>query len=197
MKPLALLLLLPSLACANPTAPTPTTEVSAAVLSDPRYDAAFFASFVNGQKRESTVVYIDHVDDKKQPIPALTLEQAREAAASLLVALGLPADVRSTQGANAGAMLRGVTIHFQATPDQTRIGGFVHAWVPGVAFINYQAATADVCGGLIKTVVRHELMHALGFGHTADEHELMFPEARYCDVLPSAREVFHFGVVYL
>ena len=176
----------------NPTAPTADTSASAAFKTDARYDAAFFASFVSSTSRrpQSLAIFIGDTDDQKQPVPAETIESARQAAASLQTAIGIPVDVRPLAGANAADVIKAITVRFVAVADQTR-GGFVSPFVPGVASVNYQAVTYDECGGLAKTVVRHELMHAMGFAHTDDRADLMFPELLRCDILPSPREQFH------
>lgn len=178
-----------STGCAElPTAPSKPS----AVVIDPRYDAAFMASFTTGAPPKSLVVYVPDVDDKGNRVPAETVAQGIEAAASLQRALGLSVDVRPMAGAPAYDVLRGLLVRWMWsdvwTPDGPRIGGY---GIAGQAVVNYRASTFEVCGGLAQTVVRHELMHAMGFMHTDDPSELMFPEVRYCDRLPSAREVFH------
>jgi len=174
----------------TPTAPT--ADPLSAVRTDPRFDAAFYASFATrtSQRRPSTTIYVSDTDNHKQPVPAETIASARDAAASLQSALGLPVDVRPLAGASPVDVWAGVTVYFTNATDTT-VGGYAHPFITGAAWINYRVSTFDICGGLIKTVVRHELMHALGFSHTDDPTELMYPEARYCDILPSPREQFH------
>jgi hypothetical protein len=172
----------------SPTAPSGPSQ---AVKSDPRFDAAFFSSFVQHDPPKSLVIYISDEDNKKQPVPPATIEAARDAAATLQAALGLPVDVRPVRGSKAGDIIRGITVSFAYTAPDSAVGGYATFLLPGVATINYMAVTYDVCGGLAKTVVRHELMHAMGFGHTDSETELMYPQLRYCDRLPSPREQFH------
>jgi hypothetical protein len=178
--------------CGGPTAPSPTAAPSAAFAADARFDAAFFASFASRTqyRRPSTTIFISEKDTAKQLVPAETFASAMDAAAGLQAALGLPVDVRPLSQATSWDALKSVVLYFADTTG-TQVGGYAHQFVVGVATVNYRVATFDICGGLVKTVVRHELMHALGFDHTDDPGELMFPEARYCDRLPSPREQFH------
>ncbi|MFN0314744.1 MAG: hypothetical protein ACKVQA_06890 [Burkholderiales bacterium] len=178
----------------SPTAPTAAAPAAAmAALSDPRYDASFFASFAGGRtRRPSLTVYIADTDDKHNAVPAETVTQATDAAVTLQAAIGLPVDVRSMRGVDIRAILAGLSVQFLWTAETgVATGGHVTAYLPGVAFVHYRAVTYDVCGGLAKTVVRHELMHAMGFSHTDDPQEVMYPELRFCDRLPSAREIYH------
>ena len=196
----AVLVLLSAVGCGHalPTAPS-AVLADTRFTSDPRYDAGFYASFATRvQSRPKTLtVYISTMDHLKQPIPVETLEQVRDAVVSLQTVLGLPIDVRNMDTAKPIDVINGISILFQATaPGSTNVGGFVHQFLQGMATINYQAITFDACGGIAKTVVRHEILHAMGFDHTDHPHELMFPEVRYCDRLPSPRELFHIRAAY-
>lgn len=54
------------------------------------------------------------------------------------------------------------------------------------------------CGGyqVRPTAVRHEMGHAMGFFHTADTADIMFPIASQCDIPITPRERYHAAIAY-
>lgn len=54
------------------------------------------------------------------------------------------------------------------------------------------------CGGyqVRPTAVRHEVGHAMGFYHTTDTADVMFPVANQCDIPITSRERYHAAIVY-
>jgi hypothetical protein len=91
-----------------------------------------------------------------------------------------------------------LTIHWLATgstPGQCRnavVGG-------SVVNLNYRNQACNCPAlGFARTVIRHELGHAMGYWHTDNQNDLMFPRLSYaaCDLLPSARERDHAAIAY-
>jgi hypothetical protein len=54
------------------------------------------------------------------------------------------------------------------------------------------------CGGyqVRPTAVRHEVGHSLGFFHTQDTVDVMYPIANQCDIPITARERYHAAIAY-
>lgn len=180
--------------CSNPTAPT-AEPVRSSLRDDPRFDAGFYQQFVgtSATNRQRFTIYVNDVDNLKQPVPPDVVARAKDAAASLQQSLGQPVDVRDRRTAAPGDTLQGLSVLFIDGTNGS-IGGFAAPLLAGAAYIYHQASSFENCGGLSQTVVRHELLHAMGFAHVDGLSDVLYHELRYCDLLPSPREQFHFQV---
>lgn len=186
---------------------TPPVVVANPLLSDPRFDRAFFLQFRYGALDYPTVaplafsrwtqpplIYLRTVDDQGRAVSAGLLDQT---AAAIINTTG-----QWTGGAFGVAGLERGT--------ETRAGqsGWITvAWVTsgrcgstdavghdGATITMNHARPECTCGPL---VAKHELGHALGYLHTDGGNDLMAATFQgVCDKPLSPREAFHAQVAY-
>lgn len=184
----------------QPSAPTPNP-----LLSDPRFDRAFFSRFTFNPLRRWTQaprIYLRTVSNGGTPISSALLDQT---AAALINTTS-----QWTGGAFGVAGLERGTGTMQA-----QAGWITVAWDNLAGFCGTVALTSVNQGNLYNNVillnhaepactcgpltVKHELGHALGYNHTDSNQDVMSGtplDGTVCDKPLSAREEFHARVLY-
>ncbi len=195
----------------TPPVLTLTTPAPNPLLSDSRFDHDFYRQFVHGaldhgsemfplrRQAEAPRIYLRTVHTNGQPIDAATLDLTAAAmintAASLTGGFGL-------SGLEMGTGTRDgepgwITVRWTDDPEGRYCG---IAQVGGSWIDLYPSTPGCRCPGgpAVKLlIVKHELGHALGYRHTDSLNDLMHDSGHQaCDMLPSAREIFHARVAY-
>lgn len=204
----------------SPTAPTPIASSPAAtippvvtppvtvttnpLLSDPRFDLAFYRQLaLDGFQTPSLrrlsrwtrapLIYLRTVDDAGNPVSAALLDQTAAAIINTTSVwtggqfgvAGLERGTGTREGIAGWLTVKWNTTGFCGTSSGNGAEG-------GYIVMNH-ARPECTCGPL---VAKHELGHAMGFYHTDSVADLMTPTFTGCDKEPSAREVFHAQVAY-
>lgn len=197
-------------------APTPSTPAPNPLLSDPRFNLAFYRMMVLGSYEipgslqplrrplQAPRVYIRTVDEAGASIDTNTLNQTAAAIESITGKL---------TGGNFGVagIERGTGTHINEDGWIT-VRWAAEAWEIdaqtsrcGVAGVNsglvtlYPKSRACRCAGgplVMLSIVKHEFGHALGYYHTDNPSDLMYASHATCDQEPSDRELFHAKVAY-
>jgi hypothetical protein len=204
-----------------PVTPPPVAAVPAPappsnpLLSDPRFDRAFYRQFaLNGyespnalsplrRQTQAPSIYLRTVDDAGRAIDARSLE---DTAAALINVAGALTGVFGLAGMERGMGSRvgqpgWITVFWHSGSSVTTPTACAEAITGGDQLtIYYRQAAHCRCagGGAIKPlIVKHELGHVLGFRHTDSLSDLMHNGGHQaCDMEPSARETFHARVAY-
>lgn len=206
--------------CSSPTAPTPPRAVVVTppvvvapppvaapnpLLSDPRFDAAFYRQFTSSplyRWNQAPRVYLRTIDDGGQPVPAGLLDQT--AAALINTASQWTGGAFGLAGLERGTGTRTeevgwITVGWSTSgvcgiAPLTRVGPSHPQEIASVTIVMNHARPECTCGPL---VTKHELGHAFGFQHTDSPNDLMAATFQgVCDRPLSAREAFHAQVAY-
>ncbi len=200
-------------AAAPPVVVPPVTPAPNPLLSDPRYEPAFYRQFALGsfdlgrlvtlrRHQQPPMLYIMTVDNIGGAITPATLDAT---AAALINTTPLWTGGMGVAGIEYGtvAPLPFITvpgkIHVQWDGATTNSGLCARSDIGGstiTVFLRTPGCTP--CPGLqvAPAVIKHELGHSLGFWHTDNRADLMFPSGNVCDQNPSAREQFHGRLAY-
>jgi hypothetical protein len=180
------------------------------LLSDPRYDAAFYKQFALNafdspgrlatlqRQTQAPVIYLTTVDNTGAAIDARTLDST---AAALINTTGLLTGRFGLEGLERGTgatdtRANRITLQWDATTTETACA---RAAVGGKLIVVYLRTANCSCPGVAirPLIVKHELGHSLGFWHTDKLTDLMHNGGHTtCDMEPSSREQFHAQVAY-
>lgn len=219
MKHLAIVALLFAVGCSgsSPTAPSPIVVTPPVVvappvtltpnplLSDPRFDRAFYQQFVRTPLTRWTQaprIYLRTVDDGGRAIDPRLLDRTAAAIINTTSAwtggafgvAGLEQGIDTRQGQNGW-----ITVVWSNLPN---FCGTLIVTAANLGQISSNVIALNhvepicTCGPL---VVKHELGHALGYNHTDSPLDVMTGtplDGRVCDKDLSARERFHASVAY-
>lgn len=187
-------------------APAPTPNP---ILSDARFSLTFYRQFALGSldnadprplRRHSQAprIYLRTVDDGGTPIDAGSLDAIASAlentAGSLTGRFGVQGIDRGTDTRQGVAGW--ITVRWSNVANPNACG---QATVGGDLITLFPRTSGCRCGGgpaVSLSTIKHELGHALGYWHTDNTADLMYPTFNACDKNPSAREVFHAQVAY-
>lgn len=184
---------------------SPTLEV---IAHGGGFDQAFYRQFVfdatNGltvlrRQAQAPHIYVRTVDNSGAPIDSLTLDTT--AAAISNVAGQLTGGRFGIAGLERGAGTRigqpgWITVEWSRDTSTGQCGrtGVFSGDLVTLFYLNRLCA----CGGssMRPGTVKHEIGHAMGFYHTDNPTDLMYPASGACDRNPSAREMYHAAIAY-
>lgn len=193
-----------------PVVVVPPVTVPDPLLSDPRFSLSFYRMFARDgydnpgnlqplrRQSEAPRLYLRTVDDAGVAIDALTLNGTAAALESVTGKLtgkfGLAGLERGTDTKEGQ---RGwVTVRWSDKPD--RFCGI--GYIGGDLMVLYPKTAGCRCGGgpaIAPLIIKHEMGHVLGFYHTDQRTDLMYPGGLpACDMDPSDREQFAARVAY-
>lgn len=200
----------PPVVVVPPPVVTPPPPVAVFPPNDPRFDLAFYRMLVHeGGSRslrrqvEAPRIYLRTVDDAGAPIDALTLNQTADALSSVV---GQFTGVFGVAGVERGTETRErqpgwITIRWSQFANE-RDPNYSICGTAGIGadyVILYPKSRFCRCGGgpaVVLSIVKHELGHALGFYHSDDRRDLMYPTYSACNQEPSERERYHGALAY-
>lgn len=207
--PIQIAAVTPAPVASAPVAP-PVVTAPSFPPNDPRWDLAFYRTFAHGggffalrHATEAPRIYLRTVDDGGTPMDALTLDQTAAALVNVTGQLtgafgvdGLERGTGTREGQPGWKTVRWSTMAIEQTPTYSVCG---EAHVGGDVLTFYPRSKWCRCSGgpaVVLTIVKHEMGHILGFYHTDDPNDLMYPASNACDKPPSAREMYHAAVAY-
>jgi hypothetical protein len=144
-------------------------------------------------------LYLKTIDEAGAPVDADTLEHVAaafedDAAAWTGGRFGLAGIDRGTETRE--GVSGWITVKWPIDGDETLCGRAQVAADGGwIELYSRNRDCACVGSRISPGVARHELGHALGFYHTGERDDVMYPFAQ-CDVHPSARERLHAAIAY-
>jgi hypothetical protein len=144
-------------------------------------------------------LYLKTIDEAGAPVDADTLERVAaafedDAAAWTGGRFGLAGIDRGTETRE--GVSGWITVKWPIDGDETLCGRAQVAADGGwIELYSRNRDCACVGSRISPGVARHELGHALGFYHTGERDDVMYPFAQ-CDVHPSARERLHAAIAY-
>ena len=192
-----------------PSAPVPTFPPN-----DPRFDLTYYRQLVHNaydtrvgleplrRQTQAPRIYLRTIDDAGRSIDAFTLDQTASAlesvAGSLTGVFGLAGIERGTETRQGQ---RGwITVRWSGAEELRNDSSVCgRGAVGGDLLTLFPRSPGCRCPGgpaVMLETVKHELGHVLGFWHTADKNDLMYPVVRQCDTQPSEREKYHAAVAY-
>lgn len=196
---------------APPPAPAPAPTFPP---NDPRFDLTHYRQLVHNAyetrggleplRRQSQAprIYLRTMDDAGRSIDAFTLDQTASAlervAGSLTGVFGLAGLERGTETRQGQ---RGwITVRWSGVEElRNEFSVCGRGNVGGDLITLFPRSPGCRCPGgpaVNLATVKHELGHVLGFWHTDDKNDLMYPVIRQCDTDPSERERYHASVAY-
>jgi hypothetical protein len=202
----------PTVVPAPPVVSTPPPVVSTPppvtnpLLTDPRFDRAFYRQFALGaleggpyalrRLASAPRIYLRTIDDAGRAVDPGTLAQT---ASALIDTAGQLTGVFGLAGLEQGTETRQghpgwITVRWAA--EAGPFCGVGH--YAGDLITLYPRTAGCRCDGgpaVALGTVRHELGHVLGFYHTDNRADLMYHQMA-CHARPSEREIFHARVVY-
>ena len=195
-----------------PVVAPPVVAAPNPLLSDPRFDLAFYRMFALGsldlgrtvslrRHQRPPMLYIMTVDNIGGAITQATLDAT---AAAL---------INTTPLWTGGMGVQGIEYGTEAAAPFITVPGRIHVQWDGATTNSGLCARSDIGGSTITVflrsgctpclglqvaplVIKHELGHVLGFWHTDGRDDLMYPSGSACDRNPSAREQFHGRLAY-
>lgn len=201
----------------TPTQQAPSIDVAPAFPpNDARFNLAYYRQLVHNayetrgaleplrRQQVAPRIYLRTVDDAGRPIDTFTLDHTAAAlesvAGSLTGVFGLAGLERGTDTRQ--GQYGWITVRWAGTEELIYDGQYSvcgRGYIGGDLMILYPRSPGCRCSGgpaVNLATVKHELGHVLGFWHTDNRDDLMYPNFRQCDLQPSDREKYHAAVAY-
>jgi len=148
---------------------------------------------------KAPVVYLKVNDEAGTPIDAQTLDVTEAAIRETMPIFTGGRFQANVERVTTRGPQSGFTVRWQLAQPADRCAQADIARDGGVIDFFYTKAGCGCSGvsAMRASTVRHELGHAMGFYHTTDTSDVMYPRAKTaCDALPTARERLEAAIAY-